>query len=904
MGHQESPPPRQRHRVPHHRRRRHHHDHHPTARTTNGKSALSLGRLNREYHAPDSHNVVESWLGRLTAPVPASWLVSPEAQNQPIHRRKRQSSQDRHIFPCSQNPRRVDTLWRPQHIPPTQGSSPPRFPLPTNRDTKLKRYKQDSGDSSLISDPSPHRELRELGYIESDSEHDEGSCHKPLDEAEVGTAGASSPMSHRNIAPAFEKRPRHKTKADKYDTKKLEGRKRKGAGEHRPRGSKSNRRGPIVTGKNVMKNFTSEAVLNDRITVQPNMKPGLFNNKRVPKEHLVTDLSFSEMPFPTHRERDVPQQKGLSSSRLRERRRESRELEQISSFFLPACIDATSYEKPAKIKCNKEADNKRLYYRDNRTSGFYQDSFATPSSLTSLENHHQQSSISWENFHLIHNATPSNPDHRPSSGETTTYFTWPSSQESHQVRHYVDDTRPRSMEPARSATPENIQKALVATGVYKDTGICSYDVSNDQQNRALETRGKSSSTRSSAVHHLKTYEREDLKVNSRCSNMTGAAVALLAHLEARWNTILPPEWRPRRSSEAEVSLVDQQQVTVAPDITTSSRPASRQGVVNQARIKPIGDFHLDKHTCRYRDRYSETSPHSAAKSPMLVPPEADKITNDATLADQGRATISSRDAMPPPPIPPSRLDALRFSSLEPGDDSNSSVRLGLAKPVGTHSQVPTCENAQIMGANGGTGQPRESIIEPDKVIPTLDSTSWIPQAVTSGITSYERDKTLSRLSMRSPIYEIQGKGKDPQGTLALTPPPPTDMAESMADFILRIESELEESTSVDGCCQPDPIMESREFSLEAIRNNNETQNRQLMASDRPQIDHCQLTIGITDLGPKEMVETKNRRFHEYEELEAPVRDRSITMLTERPRDDIDEFLEMSNFWRPNRFSYF
>lgn len=607
------------------------------------------------------------------------------------------------------------------------------------------------------------------------------------------------------------------------------------------------------------------------------------------------------MPFPTHQERDVTQQKGLSSSRLRERRRESRELEQISSFFIPGCTDATSQkEKPAKPKCDKEAGNKGLYYRDNTTLGFYRDSIAMLSSPTSLK-HHQCSSISHENPRLIPPATPGNPNCRPSSSRTTTYFTWPSSQHSPQARRNMVDTEPTSVEPERSATPENIQKALVATGVYKDTGIGSYDGSDDQQNRALETRGESSSTRSSIVHHAKACEGEGSRIDSRCSKDTGATVALLAHLEARWKTILPPEWRPRRSPEVEVSPADQRQLTVTPDITTILGPHSRHGIIKQAQMKPMRVFGPGQHAYRHMDHDSGTSPQPIAKSPMPVLPEADQIINRATITNQDRATISSRDAMPPPPIPPSRLDSLHFGSVKPGNDSNASVHLGSAGLVG---QVPSYdEYAQVMDVNRATGQQLELSRKPEKVIPTFDSASWIPQAVTSGISNYERDKTLSRLSMRSPIYEIQGKGKDPKETLRPTPPRTTHMIESMADFIVRIESGLEESTSLDEYYQPEPIIESPGFSLDTVMSSIETQNRQRTASDGLQMDHCQLAVGVTDLGVKEVTET-NRRLYEREQLTPPIRERYTTMFTECPRDDIDEFLEMSNFWRPNRFSYF
>ncbi|KAI0443696.1 hypothetical protein F4803DRAFT_304642 [Xylaria telfairii] len=906
MGHQESPQPRERHRVPHHRRRRHHHNRHSPTRTTNGKPAFSLGRLNRGSHAPDNHNVVESWLGQLTAPVPTSWLVSPEAQNQAIHRTKSQRSQDRHIFPCSQNPGRVDPLWRPQHIPPAQGSSPPRFPLPTNRERNPKRYKQSSSDSSLISDTNLRREFRELGHIATASKHDEGSHHRPLNESEVDTAGASSPTSHEIIAPTFERRPRHKTKADKYNTKKAEDRKRKGEDKHRPRKSKSNKRGRIVTGKNVMKNFNSEAVLNNRITVPANLKPGLFNNKRVPKEQLITDLSFSEMPFPTHQERDVTQQKGLSSSRLRERRRESRELEQISSFFIPGCTDATSHKKkPDKPECGKEAGYKGLYYRDNKTLGSYRDSIAMLSSPTSWKHHHQRSSTSYENSRLIPTVTAGNPNCRPSSSGTTTYFTWPSSHHSPQARRNMADTRPMSVEPERSATPENIQKALVATGVYKNTGIGSYDVSDDQQNHALETRGESSSMGSSMIDHVKACEGEGLGMKSGCSNDTGAAVALLAHLEARWKTILPPGWKPRRSPEVEVSLAVQQRLTKTPDITSISKPRSHQGIIEQAQIKPKRVFHPDQYAYHHMDHDSRTGPQAIATSPMPVLPEVDQIVNRVTITNQHRDTISSRDAMPPPPIPPPGLDSLHFGSVKLGDDSNASVHLGSAGPVGPHGQIASYdEHAQVMEVNRAIGQPLEVSREPGNGIPTLDSASWIPQTVTSGISSYERDKTLSRLSMRSPIYEIQDKDKDSKGTLRLTPPRTTHMIESMADFIARIESELEEPASFDEYYQPESIIESPGFSLDTVTSSVKSQNRQRTASDGLQMDPCQLAVGVTDLAVKEATET-NRRLYERGQLAPPIRERSTTIFTECPRDDdLDEFIEMSNFWRPNRFSYF
>ncbi|KAF2964189.1 hypothetical protein GQX73_g9365 [Xylaria multiplex] len=224
MGHQESSPPCQRHRVPHHRRHRHHHYHNSTAQVTNRNSYLNLGRLNRESHAPNSHAVVESWLGQLTTPTTTAQLASSESRNQPAHRRKHPLPQDTHDSSSRRRLRRADRLWRPEHIPPAQGSSPPRLPPLVNPQRNSKRYKRNSSDSSLISGLNPSLEAQEWVSTEATSENRESSHYGPLGEVKV--AAASSPMPYVGvIGPAFEKRPRYKTRADKYDTKKSKDRK-------------------------------------------------------------------------------------------------------------------------------------------------------------------------------------------------------------------------------------------------------------------------------------------------------------------------------------------------------------------------------------------------------------------------------------------------------------------------------------------------------------------------------------------------------------------------------------------------------------------------------------------------------------------------------------------------------
>ncbi|KAJ8129800.1 hypothetical protein O1611_g3831 [Lasiodiplodia mahajangana] len=888
MGHQESSPPRQRQRVPHHRhhhRHRHGHNHYAAALTANSESALTLGRLNREFHAPDSHVVVESWLGQVTAPVPTTRMRSPESRNQPVHHDKRPRSKDRQSPSWRQHARRVDPLWRPQHIPPARGSSPPRLLLPTRNP---KRYKRGSDDSSLISDLGPLRGPRKQSYIQSTLEQAEGSRHKPLDEVEVGTS-ASSPVSHVGAVPAFEKQPRHKTRADKYETKKSGDRKTRGEmrdrGEEPPRKSKSRKRKPIATGKNVMNNFTSEAVLNDRIT--PNLKPGLFNNKRVSKNHPITDLSFSEMPFPTNQERDTHKQKALSSSRLREVQRENRELEQISSFFLPTCADVASRKaRPAKLRVKEGPICKSMTSRDDVVS------LATPSSPTTITK-----SCS------IPTIAPSERDCRSGSKRETTYFTWSTSQHSPKTGKSQPSTQPECIERERSMTPESVRKALIATGVYKNTGIRLYDNPNDQQKHGLkETRGNSLSACSSMADQVDAYEGKVSIVNqesgtkSKSLNDTIGTVTSLAELERRWNTILPPEWRLHEPHKAEASPMYEKQQRSNLDIPISAGFPSRHEIAREALINPIRESPQNQHAHRHGYGDPNTNLHSTAGSYVPIPPKPDQVVDQVRHQSQDRDITDARDAMPPPPLP-RRFNFPQVNNYTLGYDLSSSTRREATGSLEIHAGVSDCRHPRATDTCEGVSQSHEVNITQEKLIPTLDSASWIPQAITSSIASNEREKTLSRLSMRSPIYDISGKEKDTQGALRLTPPPTALVGESMADFIARIESELDEPTSLDEYCQAESMTEHQESHIDPVTSTYETHGGRSIASDRSRVDCRQLPHEITDTRFREAFETRHG-VGEYEELAA-----STPMPTEISRGTVDELIEMSKFWRPNPFSY-
>ncbi|KAI1300272.1 hypothetical protein F5Y03DRAFT_230493 [Xylaria venustula] len=911
MGHQEAYPPRQRHRVPHHRRhrRRRHRTAAQASQAANSHDPpLAVGRSNRGPHAPDTHAAVENWLGQLAAPVPATRLVSPPSPTPPVHRRKPSRSQDSDGLSCRKRSRRADQLWRPQHIPPAKGSSPPRLLSLAKFHKKGKQCKRNSDDSSLISS-SESRELRgrEWDYTKTTPERERSPRNSRLRETEGGAIAALSPTGH--VAMAFEKRPRHKTRPDKYDSEKSNGFKRRedarGQDERHSRGSKPKKRKHVLNGRNVMKNFTSDAVASSRITVHPNLRPGLFDNKRVPKEYPISDLSFSEMPFPAHQEHEIPQQKVLSCSRVRERQRESRELEQVSSFFQPASADTISRNsKLAESKDDEVVRKRKPAYRDIATSTFRRDSFATSSSPSVMtRSYHEESSLSLENSCPVAAVTAGGPDCRPSSSKTT-YFTWSVSQHSSQAKSCRVDARLETVKPARSATPEDIREALFATRIYENTGIRSYDNSNGQQKNDSKAICASPSTHSNMTGHGDAYEGRipaaDHNSNTKriCGNDTQATMAWLARLEDRWKTILPPEWKLRRSSENEMPLFNTRQEDI--EIPRNVVSFNRQEIAQEARVKPVRQDAHAHHLYHQGNAESNPNMDCVTKSPVFVSRDPKLILADSAPAHGEQVPIASKDAMPPPAVPSPRFSPLHTISYNSGHDIDSSMPIKTTRPLANHAQVSKSEHAVFIDPYEPVGERCKLSRHSEKVIPTIDSASWIPQAAISGITICDREQTLSRLSMKSPIYENQEKELE---TSRFTSPPIVCMDETMAHFIARIEREMDGPTCLNENRQSKSIRGDREYPIYQRTNTYDIQNPHLPHSERLQIEPRHLSV-VAD-GPEfEDVSAAETRCYGHESA-SPIRDNLAATSTEDQRDDdTDEFREMSSFWRPNRFSQF
>ncbi|TLD22877.1 hypothetical protein PspLS_07338 [Pyricularia sp. CBS 133598] len=143
----------------------------------------------------------------------------------------------------------------------------------------------------------------------------------------------STPKQRIKRSPQFEKRPRHKTREDRYDThhskrprKVAEARADGNIDRDRQRSRKAALSKPS---RDVVAKFTSDAILSERVTTHPG--PGLFGKLNATKRPLV-DLEFHDMNF-LKAPCEEPSANNASRARVRNMNRQDRLNDEVSTFF-------------------------------------------------------------------------------------------------------------------------------------------------------------------------------------------------------------------------------------------------------------------------------------------------------------------------------------------------------------------------------------------------------------------------------------------------------------------------------------------------------------------------------------------------------------------------------------------
>lgn len=117
--------------------------------------------------------------------------------------------------------------------------------------------------------------LRESESAAAYSErHGDDRTGAPRGTKRARSPGPARPRSPRSPdfeelppSPPFAKRPRHKTRADKYDVKQTVQKRPREKSDHPKRRTEESSRKRLTAGRDLVDNFASDAILNERLTV-------------------------------------------------------------------------------------------------------------------------------------------------------------------------------------------------------------------------------------------------------------------------------------------------------------------------------------------------------------------------------------------------------------------------------------------------------------------------------------------------------------------------------------------------------------------------------------------------------------------------------------------------------------
>ncbi|KAH6666585.1 hypothetical protein B0J14DRAFT_677846 [Halenospora varia] len=402
------------------------------------------------------------------------------------------------------NPRKENTLTRrhPQLLHDAREDSKRQ-----HRPSKQKRRHASSSDSSILEEPAKVS----LRLREKDNERGlEASKYAPRPSKRQRTVSNASAEDHvedrHDPKEVFEKRARHKTREDRYEPKEAS----KKEGKHieikrsiSKREKKSDRRKAAKkAGEDLMNNFISKNIGQERLTIRPSYGPGLFKNGRASspaKRRGLPDLAFSEMEFLQHSNQNLQAAKNdriTSKSREKELLKISRVEEEISTFFqskkMPLTeINSNRGHSPSATMLEgcryNESNNENHREQERERSQSYEPPLYRARDSSGI-NHTSDSSVKDPRVSLA----VTEPEKAPIttgllSEKATTYVSWSETQLSTE-----GDCRPprldTSEERPRSPTPESVRRSIENTGIYRGTGIDTRRGMNTSPGKSLKRR--------------------------------------------------------------------------------------------------------------------------------------------------------------------------------------------------------------------------------------------------------------------------------------------------------------------------------------------------------------------------------------------------------------------------------
>ncbi|KAL7629215.1 hypothetical protein AAE478_000735 [Parahypoxylon ruwenzoriense] len=891
----------------------------PSMKHRHGYIRGSLNRVepNIESQSQARYDLVETWLEQMVGqgrhPRPCS---SPEHRRETIEHSYSPGPRNA-ATPCSRHPRNVDRRWSPRLAFPNslrQSRSPPRGSGPEGLG-KHTRGRSASSDSSFIG--GFENSTKPPGYDPIFAQRGCGTfpLARPLSETGLD---ASSIGSHVDSPKSFERRPRRKTREDRYEVKKEKKRNHRQEGtkdydDHRRKKRKRSEKKRITSSKNVVNNFASEAVLNDRITVQPYLKPGLFENGRASKKQPP----FSEMQFLKHQKGNT-QPKVLSKSRLKERQREDREMEQVSSFFLPRRTSG-NIRKP-----KPHSPNTRHYFlslqgrsEDFRSIHYQKSSGSSPlNHRASFNRNHVSRASRGETTETPILCPRGSINDKQGSGRNTTYLTWPSSRNSPQINGGDNGLASGGPDSVWTTTPEPIRKDLIATGIYRNTGIPLYDghsTCRDPRGTATDAKITDShrpeSGSSNRVPH--NEPNESLKVKYR--DQAVMTDDPLKHLERCRKEKPSPEQISKCRTEfpPHNSHITEDFRVLEPGGGLNSRSPhiargyGRMQIAKETRLTPVGGKDSEEHTIAPNEGSAEVivRHQSRREGEKEANQNHDRPGQELDECD----SETSRDAMPPPPIPHVRNNSIMVAHASVEEAGHPSENYPATGAVADVLQAPdtvdygnSTQDSQGIDITHNTAASTESAGAIKRTLSSLDTASWIPQR-TPSVQIMEKQAFTPQIHLDHP------EDKPSEDSHERGVPSNPQASESMAEFIARIE---------------------RESQLQCISYHRDISHSE-SSLERAALDYSGSAIGplhehlsICDAGEEILPRSVHNPYSPRPDLGGSGLDQHMCELyTEmnyprgevgspmvgilQPLDDFEnERFEMLKFWRPNQFSRF
>ncbi|KAF7959558.1 hypothetical protein EAE96_001174 [Botrytis aclada] len=479
----------------------------------------------------------------------------------------------------------------------------------------------------------------------------------------------------------FEKRARHKTRVDRYDTTRKSN---KAEAVDKPIRTRREKRGDRTraakkASEDLMSNFASKKIGQDRLTVRPSNGPGIFQNGRAsspPRRRGLPDLAFSEMDFlqRSGKKSQINDSIVVPKSRLKEKKKAARAQNEIAEFFKPpktpvrddspnidhltsptSTFEVPLYER--QLRKDREDDRYRYYTEPSAARVDEKRSHL-------MDSGHQQ--VQSNELQFPDKTTPKLQseeisNHKVHSKTTDTIVTWSESQYSPGATMTLRRAREQYCQRQMSATPDSVRNSIERTGIFKGTGIegSSRRKSNIQEPTNEEVHGAGGMNIISTIGSLVETSRE--------FSSLGTDSAVNSHETGRPPGFQQPDCLPQLSSHV-------QQITEEPFLRGTNPVAVEARDKGPHRI--VVEYY-DPNRGWYRGGESGPPPKS--------PENHAKPTNALTTTPLTRQQIARSAKIK---HPSTTLPVIREASDESREKSSSSMSSISGKEIQRTESAP------------------------------------------------------------------------------------------------------------------------------------------------------------------------------------------------------------------------